>query len=238
MSGLQRQATSPWSPVCIRSQFPKFLNFSYFQEPDGKRIVPVRPLHAITTCRASRARTDLFHGLASKWFEKVIFFLHYTFLSFFFFFFLPQCWNDYWNLCLVEQIRASECMQHVITITSTEYDSQISRCRWERAETKKCQVVILKKKSHMCHAAFWRQGRQRTHSRMDWHFATAWLFVTKKTTAELTERVFDVLGGLPPVSQRRTVEKVGQDRLKALRQSGATTFRCAHVFCFSFDTVT
>ena len=106
-------------------------------------------------------------------------FLYYTFLSFFFLLFLQQCWNDHWNLCLVEQIRASECIQHVITITSTEYDSQISRCRWERSSTEKCQVVILKKKSHMCHAAFWRQGRQGTHSRMDWHFATAWFFVTK-----------------------------------------------------------
>ena len=59
-------------------------------------------LYAITTCRASRVITDLFHGLASKWFWKVNF-LHYTF----FLFFLQQCWNDHWNLFLVEQIRAS-----------------------------------------------------------------------------------------------------------------------------------
>ena len=46
-------------------------------------------------------------------------------------------------------------MQHVITITSTEYDSQISRCAGEKDQKqKKCLVVILKKKSHMCHAAF------------------------------------------------------------------------------------
>ena len=47
---------------------------------------------------------------------------------------------------------------------------------------------------------------------MDWHFATAWFFVTKKPTAELTERVSDVLGGLPPPvrhrQERSTVEKV------------------------------
>ena len=60
------------------------------------------------------------------------------------------------------------------------YDSQISRCRWERSSAEKCQVVILKKKSQMCHAAFGRQGRQGTHSKVDWHFATAWFFVTKK----------------------------------------------------------
>ena len=77
---------------------------------------------------------------------------------------------------------------------------------------------------------------------MDWHFATAWFFVTKKTTAELTERVSDVLGGLPPPvrhrQERSAIEKVSKDRLKALRQSGATTCRCPRVFCFSFDTVT
>ena len=64
----------------------------------------------------------------------------------------------------------------------------------------------------------------------------------KKTTAELTECVSDVLGGLPPPvrhrQERSTVEKVSLDRLKALRQSGATTCRCPRVFCFSFDTVT
>ena len=64
----------------------------------------------------------------------------------------------------------------------------------------------------------------------------------KKTTAELTERVSDVLGGLPPPvrhrQERSTVEKVSLEKLKALRQSGATTCRCPRVFCFSFDTVT
>ena len=40
-------------------------------------------------------------------------------------------------------------MQHVITITSTEYDSQISRYTGEKDQKqKKCQVVILKKESH------------------------------------------------------------------------------------------
>ena len=38
--------------------------------------------------------------------------------------------------------------------------------------------------------------------------------------------------------EQSTVEKVSEDRLKALRQSGATTCRCPRVFCFSFDTVT
>ena len=64
----------------------------------------------------------------------------------------------------------------------------------------------------------------------------------KKTTAELTERVSDVLGSLPPPvrhrQERSTVEQVSKDRLKALRQSGASTCRCPRVFCFSFDTVT
>ena len=44
-----------------------------------------------------------------------------------------------------------------------------------------------------------------------------------------------------PVRHRQeqsTVEKVSKDRLKALRQSGASTCRCPRVFCFSFDTVT
>ena len=65
---------------------------------------------------------------------------------------------------------------------------------------------------------------------------------SQKTTAELTERLSDVLGGLPPPvrhrQERSTIEKVSKDRLKALRQSGATTCRCPRVFCFSFDTVT
>ena len=61
----------------------------------------------------SRARFEMIR-------KSEFFALH--FLSFFLLF-LPQCWNDNcWNFCLVEQIRASECMQHVITITSTEYD--------------------------------------------------------------------------------------------------------------------
>ena len=58
----------------------------------------------------------------------------------------------------------------------------------------------------------------------------------KKTTAELTERVSDVLGGLPPPvrhrQERSTVEKVSWDRLKALRQSAATTCRCPRVLFF------
>ena len=54
-------------------------------------------LHAITTCRASRAITDLFHGLASKWIEKVNF-LHYTFFLFFFFTFFAAMLK--WSLKL------------------------------------------------------------------------------------------------------------------------------------------
>ena len=47
-------------------------------------------LHAITTCRASGAITDLFHGLASKWFEKVNFCI--TLFSFLFLFYF-SCRN-------------------------------------------------------------------------------------------------------------------------------------------------
>ena len=47
---------------------------------------------------------------------------------------------------------------------------------------------------------------------MDWHFATAWFRRHKKTTGELTERVSDVFGGLPPPvrhrQERSTVAKV------------------------------
>ena len=57
---------------------------------------------------------------------------------------------------------------------------------------------------------------------------------SQKNTAELTERVSDVLGGLPPPvrhrQERSTVEKVSWDRRKALCQSGATTRRCPRVF--------
>ena len=153
---------------------------------------------------------------------------------------MPQCWNAHWNLSLVEQIRASGCMQHVMTITSTEYNSQISRCR---SETEKCQVVILKKKSPLCHAAF--------DAKVDKEIIQEWTGISrqlgsssqKKTTAGLTERVSDVLGGLPPPVRHRqeqsAIEKVSKDRLKALCQSGATTCRCPHLFFFfSFDTVT
>ena len=145
--------------------------------------------------------------------KSEFFAFHFSFFLFFFFTFLPQGWKDHWNLCLVEQIRASECMQHVITITSTEYDSQISRCRWERSSTEKCQVVILKKKSHtcMCHAAF--------DAKVDKELVQEWTGISRqlgsssqKTSAELTKRVSDVLGGVPPPvrhrQERSTVEKV------------------------------
>ena len=55
-------------------------------------------------------------------------------------------------------------------------------------------------------------GRQGTHSRMDWHFTTVWFIRHTHTTAELTERVSDVLGGLSPLvrhrQERSTVEKL------------------------------
>ena len=93
-------------------------------------------LHAITTCRASGAITDLFHGLASKWFEKWIFCITLFFLFFLFTFFaamlkwslkLVSCRTDMTNTSL--RVYATRHCNHEYRIRFSNFTLQVRKIR-------------------------------------------------------------------------------------------------------------
>ena len=103
-------------------------------------------LHAITTCRASRAITVLFHGLASKQLWKGAFFLHH--ISFCFWIFFAAMLK--WSLKLVSFRSNTRLWVYATRHYNHEYWIRFFNFRaadWEEDEKQKeCQVVILKKK--------------------------------------------------------------------------------------------
>ena len=146
--------------------------------------------------------------------KKWIFCITFSFFLFFHFI-LPPCWNDHWNLFLVEQIRASEWMQHVITITSTEirfsnFTLQVRKIRnhWKQKSVKSS----FKREGSYVPCSFLTPRWTRNSFKNGLTFHDSLVLRHKKTTAELTERVSDFLGGVTqPVRPRKepsTVEKV------------------------------
>ena len=102
----------------------------------------------MTTCRASWAITDLFHGLASKWFEKKWIFLFNTF-SFFLFFLIFAAMLK-WSLKLVSCRTNTSLWVHATRHYNHESRrirfSNFTLHRWERSETEKVSSRHSKKR--------------------------------------------------------------------------------------------
>ena len=150
---------------------------------------------AVTACRASRAITDLFHGLASKLLEKVKF-LHYTYflsLSFCFSFFAAML---KWSLKLV----SCRTKYESLSVCHTSLQSRVPNTilKFHETETEKVSSCHAKKEESYVPCSFLTSTQARNSFKNGLAFRDSLVLRhTKKTTAELTERVSDVLGGVP-----------------------------------------